>query len=96
MTHKTITIYYCIIGLVLAAQTVATVLTGGSVVLNSSAIAELKHERQALLQQRQTHLTTLTQRTALSALPSDATSQYTAITQPLVIASSNTVASTQP
>ena len=95
MTNKTITIYYSLLGLVLVAQTIATVVSGGNIVLSSSSIAELKHERQQLLQTRQQYTAELTKQTALLALPATATDQYTAITHPIVIASSNTVASTQ-
>ncbi len=96
MSTKTITLYYICIGALVMAQTIATVLTGGSVVLNSSTIAELKHERQSLLLERQTQLAELAQHTALSALPITTTDQYTPIAKPLVVVDTTTVASTQP
>ncbi len=96
MTHRTIGIYYTIIGIIVLSQTVVTVISGGSIVLNSTALAELKKERQTLLQTRQVFETELTKQSALTALPEDATLQYIAITHPIVLPSSNTVASTQP
>lgn len=93
MNQTKITIYYSIIALILFVQTVYTVLSGGSVVLNSATVSQLKQQQQALQQQRQLHIAELTKHTALSALPIGATDGYTAITHPIVVAHTETLAS---
>lgn len=95
MSHRTTITYYAVIATVVIAQTVATVFSGGSVVLHSSAIAELKHEQQQLLEKKHQLSAELTRHSALSALPPTALDGYTAITQPLILASVDTLASTQ-
>ena len=96
MTNKTIIYYYATLGAILVTQTIATVISGSHVVLNSSALAELKKERQNLLQMQQMHQNELLKHTALSALPSDATNAFIPISKPIVLSNSTNVASTQP
>ncbi len=88
--------YYLCLALVIVAQTVVTIASGSKLVLNHTAVATLRHEKQELAQKKINLIATVAQANSLSSFSDTELVTYTPINKPIVIQTNYAVASNTP
>jgi len=94
MKNKTVSIYYTTLVLLLAIKVVTTIFTNGLAVHHGKKIAQLQLQKNNLQEQQIKLHSELSQRSSLAQITTQFdVSEFTTITNPIIIANSQAVAS---